>query len=102
MTHQTIITIDKIVFVSLDENGNPQPHGKKNRSGICGRPIRQRINANFIKNMVCNPLYHFCSGRRLRNSEIDFVWVNLGWVDISTEKKKNQLEKLNENLKNRF
>ena len=28
MTHHTIITIDKIVFVSLDENGNPQPHGK--------------------------------------------------------------------------
>lgn len=28
MTYQTIITIDKIVFVSLDENGNPQPHGK--------------------------------------------------------------------------
>ena len=28
MTHQTIITIDKIVFVSLDENGNPQPNGK--------------------------------------------------------------------------
>ena len=28
MTHKTIITIDKIVFVSLDENGNPQPHGK--------------------------------------------------------------------------
>ena len=28
MTHQTIITIDKIVCVSLDENGNPQPHGK--------------------------------------------------------------------------
>ena len=28
MTHQTIITIDKIVFVSLNENGNPQPHGK--------------------------------------------------------------------------
>ena len=28
MTHQTIITIDKIVFVSLDENGNPKPQGK--------------------------------------------------------------------------
>ena len=28
MTHQTIITIDKIVFVSLVENGYPQPHGK--------------------------------------------------------------------------
>lgn len=28
MTHQPIITIDKIVMVALDENGNPQPHGK--------------------------------------------------------------------------
>ena len=28
MTHQTIITIDKIVFVSLDENGHPKAHGK--------------------------------------------------------------------------
>lgn len=28
MTHQTIIKIDKIVMVSLDEEGNPQPHGK--------------------------------------------------------------------------
>lgn len=28
MTHQTIITIDKIVMVALDENGKPKPHGK--------------------------------------------------------------------------
>lgn len=28
MTHKTIITIDKIVMVSVDENGNPKPHGK--------------------------------------------------------------------------
>ncbi len=28
MTQQTIITIDKIIFVGLDENGNPKPHGK--------------------------------------------------------------------------
>jgi hypothetical protein len=28
MTHQTIITVDKIVMVNLDENGNPVPHGK--------------------------------------------------------------------------
>ncbi len=28
MTHQSIITIDKIVMVSVDENGNPKPHGK--------------------------------------------------------------------------
>lgn len=28
MTHQTIITIDKIVFVGLDEAGKPTQHGK--------------------------------------------------------------------------
>lgn len=28
MTHQKIITIDKLVFVALGEDGNPKPHGK--------------------------------------------------------------------------
>jgi acyl-CoA hydrolase len=28
MTHQTIIKIDKIVMVALDEEGNPASHGK--------------------------------------------------------------------------
>jgi acyl-CoA hydrolase len=28
MTHQTIIKIDKIVMVALDDEGNPAPHGK--------------------------------------------------------------------------
>lgn len=28
MTHHTIIKIDKIVMVALDEEGNPAPHGK--------------------------------------------------------------------------
>ncbi|MGH1516771.1 acyl-CoA thioesterase [Chryseobacterium sp. JK1] len=28
MTHQTIITVDKIVMVNLDQDGNPAPHGK--------------------------------------------------------------------------
>ncbi|HLU50789.1 MAG TPA: hotdog domain-containing protein [Flavobacteriaceae bacterium] len=28
MTRETIITIDKIIMVSLDENGVPMPHGK--------------------------------------------------------------------------
>lgn len=28
MTYQTIITIDRIVFVGLDENGKPCKHGK--------------------------------------------------------------------------
>lgn len=29
-TKQTIIKIDKIVFVMIDENGKPKPHGKSN------------------------------------------------------------------------
>ncbi|MBS3738547.1 MAG: acyl-CoA thioesterase [Bacteroidetes bacterium] len=28
MTRQTIIKVDKIIMVSLDNNGNPKPHGK--------------------------------------------------------------------------
>jgi acyl-CoA thioesterase YciA len=28
LTQETILKIDKIVFVSLDENGKPLPHGK--------------------------------------------------------------------------
>ena len=28
MTHETIITVDNIVLVSLDEDGKPKPHGK--------------------------------------------------------------------------
>lgn len=28
MTHETIITIENIVLVNLDEEGNPKPHGK--------------------------------------------------------------------------
>ncbi|MGX5683468.1 acyl-CoA thioesterase [Chryseobacterium cucumeris] len=28
MTHQTIITVERIVMVNLDAEGNPAPHGK--------------------------------------------------------------------------
>src|SRR3712207_674167 len=28
MTHDKILTIEKLVFVNLDANGNPAPHGK--------------------------------------------------------------------------
>ena len=28
MTHETIITVDDIIMVNLDENGLPKPHGK--------------------------------------------------------------------------
>lgn len=28
MTHETIITVDRITMVNLDEDGSPKPHGK--------------------------------------------------------------------------
>jgi len=28
MTRETILTVDNIVMVNLDESGNPKPHGK--------------------------------------------------------------------------
>ena len=28
ITHKTILTVDKIVFVSVDENGKPKAHGR--------------------------------------------------------------------------
>ena len=51
-----------------------------------------------IKNMVCNRCISAVENV-FRNSEIDVVSVNLGWVETSAEISKNQLEKLNENLK---
>lgn len=50
-----------------------------------------------IKNMVCNRCISAVENV-FRNSEIDVVSVNLGWVETSAEISKNQLEKLNENL----
>lgn len=37
MTHEKIISIDKIVMVSLDENGNPVAHGKKEKEFVKDR-----------------------------------------------------------------
>ncbi|GAB5473489.1 MAG: hotdog domain-containing protein [Maribacter sp.] len=28
MTHETIVTVDNIIMVNLDEDGKPRPHGK--------------------------------------------------------------------------
>ncbi|MBB4805360.1 acyl-CoA hydrolase [Chryseobacterium defluvii] len=42
MTRQTIITVDKIVMVNLDENGNPAPHGK--------------TRVEFVKDRLNNPI----------------------------------------------
>ncbi|MEH6658414.1 acyl-CoA thioesterase [Leeuwenhoekiella marinoflava] len=41
MTRETIITIDKIVMVGLDENGNAKPHGK--------------TEIEYVKNRLENP-----------------------------------------------
>ena len=51
----------------------------------------------FIKNMVCNRCISAVENV-FRNSEIDFVSVNLGWVETSNDLSKNKLQKLNENL----
>ena len=50
-----------------------------------------------IKNMVCNRCITAVEDV-FRNSEIDFVSVNLGWVETSNDFSKNKLQKLNENL----
>ena len=51
----------------------------------------------FIKNMVCNRCITAVEDV-FRNSEIDFVSVNLGWVETSNDLSNNKLQKLNENL----
>ena len=42
MTRQTIITIDKIVFVGLDEDGKPTEHGKTKIEFISDRLNNER------------------------------------------------------------
>ena len=37
MTRETIITIDTIIMVSLDENGKPKPHGKTETEYVADR-----------------------------------------------------------------
>ena len=44
MTHQIIITIDKLVFVGLDENGNPKPHGKTKIEYVADRLSEKNVN----------------------------------------------------------
>ncbi|WP_313270753.1 acyl-CoA thioesterase [Epilithonimonas vandammei] len=44
MTHQIIITIDKLVFVGLDENGNPKLHGKTKIEYVADRLSEKNAN----------------------------------------------------------
>lgn len=41
LTREQILTIDKIVFVNLDENGKPVPHGKTEITYV-----KDRLNSN--------------------------------------------------------
>jgi acyl-CoA hydrolase len=43
MTRQTIITIDKLVFVGVDHNGKPTEHGKTQIEYITGRLKNQEL-----------------------------------------------------------
>ncbi len=40
MTHQKILTIDRLVFVNLDKEGNPQPHGKTAITFVADRLLK--------------------------------------------------------------
>ena len=44
MTRETILTVDKIVMVSLDENGHPKPHGKTEVEYVKDRLEKQSVN----------------------------------------------------------
>ena len=44
MTHETIITVDKITMVNLDENGKPKPHGKTEIEYVVDR-LNKKSNA---------------------------------------------------------
>ncbi len=46
MTRQTIITIDRIVFVALDEHGKPKPHGKTKVEYVKDRPQEMKEKYN--------------------------------------------------------
>ncbi|WPP50294.1 acyl-CoA thioesterase [Catalinimonas niigatensis] len=42
MTHEEILSIDKIVMVNLDENGKPVPHGKTSLEFVKDRLAAQK------------------------------------------------------------
>ena len=44
MTRETIITIDRIIMVSLDEQGKPKPHGKTEVEYVKDRPSRRLVH----------------------------------------------------------
>ena len=45
MTRETIITVDKIVMVSLDDLGQPKPHGKTEVEYVKDRLEKEKIEA---------------------------------------------------------
>ncbi|MEL6305484.1 MAG: acyl-CoA thioesterase, partial [Bacteroidota bacterium] len=41
MTHESIVTVDNIIMVNLDEKGNPTPHGKTKIEFVKDRLAKQ-------------------------------------------------------------
>ncbi len=46
MTHESIVTVDDIIMVNLDENGNPAPHGKTKVEYVKDRLEEQKRKNN--------------------------------------------------------
>lgn len=45
MTHESIVTVDNIIMVNLDEKGNPTPHGKTKVEFVKDRLAKQEKEA---------------------------------------------------------
>lgn len=44
MTQESIVTVDNIIMVNLDDNGNPKPHGKTKVEYVKDRLARREKN----------------------------------------------------------
>ena len=46
MTHETIVTVDNIIMVNLDDKGKPKPHGKRKIEYVKDRLAKKQEEAN--------------------------------------------------------
>nr|WP_299338146.1 hotdog domain-containing protein [Allomuricauda sp.] len=46
MTHESIVTVDNIIMVNLDEKGNPSPHGKTKVEYVKDRLAKKETEKN--------------------------------------------------------
>ena len=45
MTHETIVTVDNIIMVNLDDQGKPKPHGKRKIEYVKDRLAKKQEDA---------------------------------------------------------